>query len=304
MICKVLEGLVREHLSEFMKTNKLLSPKQYGFIKGRSTTLQLLKVLDDWTRSLEKGKQIDTIYMDFKKAFDTVPHRRLIGKLKSYHISAELTRWIENFLEEREQHVGINGKVSRWHKIMSGIPQGSVLGPFLFVLYINDLPDTLESTPYMYADDTKIYRNIEGRHDIATLQTDLNKLQHWSDKWLLRFHPDKCKQLTIGRQHFDTEYHLYTDEGNQRKQAILEKCAQEKYIGVVMDNDLSFEQHMSDKIKKANSIMGVIRRTFNNLNNTIFIMLYKGLVRPHLEYASSVWAPHKAKNIIALEKVQ
>ena len=145
-----------------------------------------------------KGLSVDSIYLDFQKAFDTVPHKRLIEKLKSYGIRNKLLCWIHSFLTNRTQHVVVNNQSSSEQKVVSGVPQGSVLGPLLFVLYINDLPDKLESSSLMFADDTKIFKAINSENDIQALQRDLIKLEEWSSIWLLKFHPDKCKVLTIG----------------------------------------------------------------------------------------------------------
>ena len=162
IICKVMETLIRDHIVDHMKTNNLFSDKQYGFISGRSTSLQLLTVLDIWTDALERGLTLDIIYMDFRKAFDVVPHRRLVGKLKSYGISKEITNWVVSFLSDRFQTVTVNGAESTERPVLSGIPQGSVLGPMLFVIYINDLPDSVLGDPlsFLFADDTKLFNTI------------------------------------------------------------------------------------------------------------------------------------------------
>jgi hypothetical protein len=151
---------------------------------GRSITLQLLKVLDDWTTILDNGRTIDTIYTYFMKTFDKVPHIRLINKLHSYGISNQTCVWVKNFLSNHKQRVQLNGSFSKWHNVMSGIPQGSVLGPVLFVLFINDLPLNVESDVCMFADDTKLYREIANQIDIKIIQNDINNLFKWSEKCL------------------------------------------------------------------------------------------------------------------------
>ena len=157
ILCKTLESIVREHKLLHMRETQLFSPKQFGFIGGRSTSLQLLKVLDEWTQILDDGGDLDVVYMDFLKAFDTVPHKRLMAKLHSYGIKGKIHRWITSFLSGRRQKVLVNGKASSWTAVISGIPQGSVLGPVLFVLFINDLPETVDSEVFLFADDTKLY---------------------------------------------------------------------------------------------------------------------------------------------------
>ena len=197
-LCKCMERIIINHMFEYMKENCLFSQKQYGFITGRSTVLQLINVLDNWTLGLDNGNYTDVIYMDFQKAFDTVPHKRLINKLDSYNISNELINWIETFLTDRKQKVAVNGKESKWHNVTSGISQGSVIGPLLFVLYINDLPELTKSDTFLFADGIKVFRSITDKNDQGTLQDDLNTLEQWSNKWLLKCHPNKCKHMTTG----------------------------------------------------------------------------------------------------------
>ena len=156
IICKLMEKLVRNQIVEHMTKNKLFSSKQFGFISGRSTTLQLLKVMDEWTEILDNGGKLDSVYMDFMKAFDKVPHRRLVKKMERYGINQSTINWVRNFLSNRKQKVSVNGTESRDHEVTSGIPQGSVLGPILFVIYINDMPENVFAETYLFADDTKI----------------------------------------------------------------------------------------------------------------------------------------------------
>ncbi len=192
----------------------------------------------------------------------------------------------------------VEGSLSSWADVTSGIPQGSVLGPLLFVIFINDLPEVVsEGTDiYLFSDDAKLYRKITSTNDCNILQHDLGKLQAWSEQWLLKFHPHKCKVLEIGSKKFNFDYKL--------GETSLDNTTKEKDIGVTVDHKLCFEYHMQEKINKANSIMGIIRRTFSSLDEVSFKQLYKSMVRPHLEYANPVWSPSLRKNIIALENVQ
>ena len=175
--CKILESLVREKLICYLKENNLLSSRQFGFLGRRSTILQLLNYLDYCAEAMSRELSVDSIYLDFQKAFDTVPHRRLSVKLKAYGIKGALLKWIESFLGMRKQQVSVNGCLSSEKSVISGVPQGSVLGPLLFVLYINDLPDDLDSMVLMFADDTKLFRIIKQNEDTEALLRDLTKLE-------------------------------------------------------------------------------------------------------------------------------
>ena len=299
IVCKMMESILRKEIMEHISKENLLSNKQYGFVNKRSSTTQLLKFVDTCIESMAKGEVVDTIYFDFAKAFDTVPHRRLLSKLSAYGIHGNIFRWIKCFLEGRTQVVKVNGVESESASVLSGIPQGSVLGPILFLIYINDLPDVVASNSLLYADDTKIMRPIQNSHDSGILQNDINALGRWSDIWLLKFNPEKCQVLTIGRNKTDfcsRQYHL-----NCHK---LNFVTVEKDLGVTIDAKLQFEDHIAMKVKKANMMVGLIRRSFSYLDGTLLTKLYTSFVRPHLEYATAVWSPSLKKNIHSIENVQ
>ena len=171
-----------------------------------------------------------------------------------------------------------------------------MLGPLLFIIYINDIMDSLSSKIYLFADDTKLFRVIRSEDDCKFLQSDIDKLLEWSQTWLLSFHPNKCKVLHVGTDQEPTNYYLNTHQ--------LQNVNSEKDIGVTFDCNLEFDIHISEKISKANSIFGMIRRSYKYLNKDVFLLLYKALVRSNLEYANSVWSPHKMKHIEAIENVQ
>lgn len=302
--CKVMESVIRDHLLEHLEMNKVISNKQFGFVKGRSTTSQLYTVMEDWTRAIDDGVQVDVAYTDFMKAFDKVPHERLLLKLESFGICGKVLQWLRTFLTNRKQRVIVNHEESKWEPVSSGIPQGTVLGPICFILYINDLPLDVDSDMYLFADDTKIYRKITNVQDALKFQEDINRMEEWSNKWLLRFHPDKCKVMTVGKAKNVSDYQMKFRTETGEVNHHLSRVSSEKDLGVKIDESLSFEDHIYEKIKKANSIMGIIRRTYLHLDEETFCLLYKALVRPHLEYGNAVWAPYKKKLITAIEKVQ
>ena len=299
IVCKLMEKFIKQEIQDYLLDNDLLSKIQHGFISGRSTVTQLLRYLDECIEQICDGSVVDAIYLDFSKAFDTVPHRRLMSKLESYGITGKVKQWVLSFLSGRSQTVKVNNDESPPAPVISGIPQGSVLGPLLFVIYINDLPDTVNSHVYLFADDTKLMRKVTSSDDAKALQRDLNELEAWSNKWLLRFNPEKCHVLTIGKFENIRHTERYKLYGNE-----LEHVFEEKDLGVHIDSELRFEEHISNKVNKANALVGLIRRSFSYLDGETFKKLFTSFVRPHLEYAQAVWHPHLIKHKRVIENVQ
>ena len=299
IVCKLMEKFVKQAILEHLLSNDLLSNKQHGFINGRSTVTQLLIYIDECIEKICSGGVVDAIYLDFSKAFDTVPHQRLLSKLGSYGVSGNIKQWIQSFLTGRSQTVKVNNEESPAAPVISGIPQGSVLGPLLFVIYINDLPGAVDSNVYLFADDTKLLRKIETEADAKALQRDLDILESWSERWLLKFNADKCHVLTIGRFEHIQHTERYTLYGNE-----LEHVFEEKDLGVYIDSELKFDEHISSKVNKANAMVGLIRRSFSFLDGELFKKLYTSFVRPHLEYAQAIWQPHSVKQKKVIENVQ
>lgn len=301
VVCKIMEKNVRAAILEHMKRHNLLSSSQFGFRNHRSTILQLLTVLDDWTEALDTNSQVDAVYFDFAKAFDTVPHKRLLTKLKSYGITGNIYSWIENFLANRKQRVVINGNASDWSNVISGIPQGSILGPILFIIYINDLPEIVDSTCRLFADDTKLYKVINNNTDQTSLQDDINSFCNWSKDWLLRFNVNKCKVLHIGNKEYDFTYQMFDKQDNYSDIVMADT---EKDLGIHFTNTLSFDKHINTIVNKANSIIGLVKRNFTFMDKSTFTQLYKALIRPHLDYGNIIWYPTTKKNKQIVENVQ
>ena len=265
--CKILESIIRDKLMEYFICNNLFSNYQFGFIKGRSTTLQLLNVIDKWTSSLENGGQVDIVYMDFEKAFDKVPHNRLLSKLESYGINNDIIKWIKAFLCGRSFSVRINGTYSEWLPVISGIPQGSVLGPLLFVIFINDLAVNfnLDSNIFLFADDGKVFKHIKDNVDSVELQKHCQDFYNWSEKWLMKLNIDKCKIVSISKND-NANHYTYGFETNNGDFIVLEHVKNIQDLGITIDAKLSFEAHIYDKIGRAYQMLGIINKNFNKIN--------------------------------------
>ncbi|CAM5140560.1 unnamed protein product [Eretmochelys imbricata] len=210
------------------------------------------------------------MYLDFLKAFDKV-----LRKLSCHWIRGKILSWIENWLKDREQRVGINGKFSEWRGVTSGVPQGSVLGPILFNLFINDLKKGVNSEAAKFADDTKLLKIVKTKADCEELQKDLIKLSDWETKWQLKFNVDKWKVMHIGKNNLNYTYNMMG--------ANLAATNQEKDLGVIMDSSLKTSTHCAATVKKANGMLGIIKKGSENKTDNILLPLYKSMVRPHLE---------------------
>jgi len=304
--CKIMESIIRDVVMKYFLTNNLFSDKQYGFIKGRSTVLQLLKAADDWVKILDEGGQVDIIYTDFEKAFDKVPHLRLISKLHAYGLNECLIHWIEAFLMSRSQRVRINTEISDCKQVLSGIPQGSVLGPLLFVIFINDLPSACGdlSSMYLFADDAKLYKCVNNVIDFNVLNQCCKDIFLWCETWYMKLNTDKCKVLSLCRNSSNAVKYDYGFDMPNQGFVALDHEVVIKDLGVWVDSSLCFETHIYEKIKVANKMLGLIKRNFIDLDKNSFLLLYKSMVRSHLEYGGSVWSPYKKGMIRDIENVQ
>jgi len=298
--CKIMESLIKDKLSEFINVKKILTKHQHGFMQQRSCLTNLLEAMERWTDAVDNGYGIDVLFLDYRKAFDSVSHRKLIEKLKNLGIQDKLLSWIEQFLTARTLKVGVRGSFSELIQVLSGVPQGSVLGPLLFLLFVNDLPDWIVSSLKMFADDTKLWREMRTESESSILQKDLNSLTDWSKRWLLKFNPSKCKLMHIGHR-LRTEYYMEDDTGIKAK---IEEVDIEKDLGIYIKNDLKVSTQCVKAAGKARSVMAMIRRNFRRLDKEDFLLIYKTYIRPHVEYCIQAWSPHLIKDIQCLEKVQ
>ena len=298
IICKVMESLVRDKLVGHMIDKKLFSEFQHGFVPLRDCMTNLLICIENWCESLEQGETVDVIYTDFAKAFDSVPHQRLLQKVNNLGISGNVNAWIRSFLSNRFQCVRVDDDFSSWKPVKSGIPQGSVLGPILFVIFINDMPEMVINLCQLFADDAKLFCSVNLRDEERNkvLQKDINALVEWSNKWQLPFNVGKCKCLHIGRNNPCWRYKM--------SGRCLEDVKEEKDLGVIIDQELKFHRQTAAAVKKASSSLGLIRKTFAFLDVKTFPMLFKSLVRPHLEYGNVIWGPFYKGDSQQVEKIQ
>ena len=297
-LTKVFEKIVRKNLTKHFDENNLLNPSQHGFREGRSCLSQLLSHIDDIFSILEEGKDVDVIYIDFSKAFDKVDHNILLTKLRALGVEGKLLSWIESFLKNRKQVVVVDGASSEPVQTMSGVPQGSVLGPLLFIMMISDIDENIEySSLSSFADDTRLKKAIESILDTFMLQEDLNRLYKWSEVNNMMLNGEKFEHLHYGKQHKSNCY--FTEQSK-----IIKEKEVVKDLGVMISNETNYKAHINGMIKRATQLVGWIMRTFKSRDKKIMLTLWKSLVIPHLDYCSQLWNPLEKGIIQSIEQIQ
>ena len=300
-LIKVFERVIRKHIVAYMEENNLFNPGQHGFRNGRSCLSQLIAHFDHISQLLENNHNVDVVYLDFAKAFDKVDFLVTMRKLHSIGISGKLGKWIYSFLTNREQAVSVNGITGNFSEVKSGVPQGSVLGPLLFLVLIGDIDQgTASAFISSFADDTRAAKAITTVEDVDALQTDLQAIYNWSQENNMEFNSPKFECLRYGNNIDIKENTGYkTPTGDPIK--VVDHA---KDLGIVMSSNGTFRQHVSRVISTANQLCGWVLRTFRTRQKLPMLMLWNSLIRPKLEYCCQLWCPTQTGDIQGLEQVQ
>jgi hypothetical protein len=298
VFCKLMERVIVQEMLRYLKSHGLINKHQHGFLAKKSTATNLLESVNEWTIKLDNQSTNTVVYVDFKKAFDSVSHSKLLGKLSAYGISGDLLNWIRNFLADRSHCSKVGSSLSSNKPIASGVVQGSCLGPILFVMFINDVCDIFPASVIskLYADDLKMYTVVHSVNDCITLQDSLAKLQTWADDWQLGISFAKCYVTNIGNHIVDYDYMI----GNQRIQHVSEV----NDLGVMVDKKLTFSTHINNIVAKAHRRANLIMKCFVSKDRHSLMRAFQVYVRPLLEYCSTVWSPRFSKDSTSIEAVQ
>ena len=296
VLSKVMESIVADDMMHFLEQNNIIAPEQHGFRQRRSCTSNLLIARNNWTEAADKRIGVDAVYLDFSKAFDRVDHRILASKLQAYGIADPLLGWIEEFLLDRQLTVRVRGSFSDPIHVGCGVPQGSVLGPRLFLVFVNDLAKIISSPFLLFADDIKIWREINSESDHLQLQKDLDTVHSWSTANRMPLNSNKCKVLSLRQKVNTLTYKLGED--------TLERVSQERDLGILIQEDLGCSLQSLKAFKTGCQNVGLLRRAFGSFDISFFHQLLNAYVRPHVEYAIQVWHPWLKRDITALEYPQ
>ena len=305
LVNKLLEKHIHSILLDFSLSNNLISPLQFGFVPHRSTTNALLYSTHSIHSLLESNSSVCGVFLDLKKAFDSVPHQPLLDLLSSQNFPPLLLNWLHSYLLNRSQSVRLNGSSSSSQSVLSGVPQGSILGPLLFILYVNGITHlslSLNCHLILYADDIFIFKPINSSHDFYNLQSDLSSVSSWLSSNFLFLNPSKCKYMFFQRSNSSFVNSL---PPLLISDSPIDRVYFFKYLGVFLTPSLSFSMHISPICKKSRKVLGLIFRHFYRFSSSSSIIrLYFSLVRPILEYYSPVWSPSSSTLSSKLESVQ
>ena len=295
-----MERCVFKYIYNFIVENDIFTKFQSGFIRGDSTTNQLLYIYNDFCRAIDEGKEVRVVFCDISKAFDRVWHRGLIQKLYNIGIRGNLLTWFQNYLSNRQQRVVLHNTNSDWKPISAGVPQGSILGPLLFLIYINDIVNDISSAIRLFADDTSLYLIVDNPVTSAdTINNDLQIINSWSTAWLVDFNPSKTESLIISRKNNKL---LHPDISMNN--IIIKNVEVHKHLGLTFSNDAKWNSHITFIVSKAWKSIGLLRSLKFLLNRSCLEKIYISFIRPILEYSDSVWDNCSQQQKNELESVQ
>ena len=294
---KLAEFIIRDRIITHLRQNNLMTRSQHGFIGSRSVSTNLLECLDDWTKNIDNGLDTDILYFDFSKAFDSVVHSKLIHKLRhQYQLNEFIVNWVQNFLNKRKQQVKVGRSLSEPAEVVSGVAQGTLLGPILFIMYTNDMTEVIQhSSVSLYADDTKLYKTIRDNLDNDLLQIDAENITTWSITWQLPLNPLKMVLLQVPSNN-DRSYVVLGSE-------VVPKHSN-KDLGIIIQDNLSFKEHCTNVARNATFIIRNTKMCFTNHTAFYYIFVFKTYIRPTLETNTVVFSPHTIECVDILERVQ
>ena len=296
-VCKILEKIVHKYMMHYLSQNSILSPNQHGFLKNKSTLSNLLLTMNDLTKAIDERNNIDIIYIDLAKAFDSVSHPKLLHKLEKLGFGGDVLSWLRAFITNRPQSVKVNGAFSSVFYARSGVAQGSILGPSLFLLYINDLSDSISFSNFqLYADDTKLYSRVNDIEDCNRVANDLDNLFEYFDLWQLKINVEKCETVHLGNSNV---FYPYTID--DRLIRCVNSC---RDLGVTVSHDLSPREYCKNIVKTTFYKIKLFRLGFSCNEISFAIDMYKTYIRPSLEYNTQIWSPHLISDIDLVERVQ
>ena len=308
-IIKTFERIMRDRLVNYLEVENLISNNQHGFRKKRSCLTQLLSHIEFIYSCLNDNDEVDVIYLDYSKAFDKVDHQVLLEKLQRYGIGGKVLKWLEQFLTNRTQTVQVEGVLSSPQPVISGVPQGTVLGPILFLLYINDLLPTLKNCKGLcFADDTKLISRVIGKESTARIQEDLCRVIDWSSINNMELHEDKFQLLSypLNSSYLLRQLPFYPENVQYKtpKGHVIEVTDTARDLGVLVSSDRSWSPHIEQTVQAARKMASWVLSAFSDRSSTVMLTLYKSMVCSRLEYYCPVWNPDKIADIQKLENVQ